>query len=255
MKEVILCKYGELVLKGLNKKSFEAILLGKVKRVLSGLGKFDISYAQSVMYIEPVSDDCDIDEAERRITKVFGLVTVIRAAKAEKSLDEILKVASEYIPDFLYGKSSFKVVGKRSDKRFPLTSPQLSAEVGGAILEVMPSLKVDLVNPEITVKVEVRENAAYLHTGGQKGAGGIPHGSSGKALLLLSGGIDSPVAGYMIAKRGAIVDALHFDSFPYTSERATEKVLELAKEVAAYTVTIKVKVISLTKIKKGVISL
>ena len=252
MKEIILCKYGELVLKGLNKKNFENLLLSKVKRALDGLGEYSVSYSQSVMYVEPLSDDCEFEEAFRRICHVFGFVTVIRAAVAEKTVEDILRVAGEYLPDFLIGKRTFKVEGKRSDKRFPMTSPEISGEVGAVLLEKLPFLSVDLMNPEITVRVEIREKYAYLHAGGVKGAGGIPYGSSGNALLLLSGGIDSPVAGYMIARRGAVVDALHFESFPYTSERAKEKVLLLAKKVAMYTGNIRVRTVSLTRIQEEI---
>ncbi|MBR5140530.1 MAG: tRNA 4-thiouridine(8) synthase ThiI [Clostridia bacterium] len=252
MREIILCKYGELVLKGLNKKTFESILLSKVKAAIAGLGEFSIYYSQSVMYVDPIDDNCDFEEAFKRICRVFGFVSIIRAAKAEKTVEDILAVASEYLPDFLYGKKTFKVEGKRSDKRFPMTSPEISGEIGGVLLDKIPGLSVDLVNPEITVRVEIREKYAYLHAGGVKGAGGIPYGSSGKALLLLSGGIDSPVAGYMMARRGAVVDCLHFESFPYTSERAKEKVLELAKKVAKYTGNLRVRVISLTKIQEEI---
>ncbi len=250
MKEVILCKYGEIVLKGLNKSYFESMMVNQIKRRMSGLGECEITYAQSVLYIEPLNDEFDFEEALRRVKTVFGIVTVIRAAACEKTVEAIKETAAEYLPDFLRGAKSFKVAGKRSDKRFPLTSPQIAAEVGHALIEAMPEIEVDLFNPERVVHIEVREHAAYLHAEGEKGAGGIPCGSSGRAMLLLSGGIDSPVAGYMIAKRGATIDAVHFESFPYTSERAKEKVLELAKLVTEYTGKMNVHIISLTKIQE-----
>ena len=250
MREVILCKYGEIVLKGLNKSYFESTMVSAVKRRMAGLGNCEIRYGQSVLYIEPLDDDFAFEEALRRVKCVFGIVNVIRAASCEKNLESILATAKEYLPDYLRGAKSFKVTGKRADKRFPLTSPQLSAEVGGAILSAMPKIEVDLYNPEKLVHVEIRENAAFLHADDSRGAGGIPSGTSGRALLLLSGGIDSPVAGYMVAKRGAVIEALHFESFPYTSERAKEKVLELARLVTEYTGKMNVHVISLTKIQE-----
>ena len=250
MREVILCKYGEIVLKGLNKNYFESTMVSAVKRRMAGLGNCDIHYGQSVLYIEPLDDDFAFEEALRRVKCVFGIVNVIRAASCEKTLDAILATAKEYLPDYLRGAKSFKVTGKRADKRFPMTSPEISAEVGGAILSVMPKIDVDLYNPEKLVHVEIRENAAFLHADDSRGAGGIPSGTSGRALLLLSGGIDSPVAGYMVAKRGAVIEALHFESFPYTSERAKEKVLELARLVTEYTGKMNVHVISLTKIQE-----
>jgi len=250
MREVILCKYGEIVLKGLNKSYFESTMVSAVKRRMAGLGNCDIHYGQSVLYIEPLDDDFAFEEALRRVKCVFGIVNVIRAASCEKNLEAILATAKEYLPDYLRGAKSFKVTGKRADKRFPMTSPEISAQVGGAILSVMPKIDVDLYNPEKLVHVEIRENAAFLHADDSRGAGGIPSGTSGRALLLLSGGIDSPVAGYMVAKRGAVIEALHFESFPYTSERAKEKVLELARLVTEYTGKMNVHVISLTKIQE-----
>ena len=250
MREVILCKYGEIVLKGLNKSYFESTMVSAVKRRMAGLGNCEIRYGQSVLYIEPLDDEFAFEEALRRVKCVFGIVNVIRAASCEKNLESILATAKEYLPDYLRGAKSFKVTGKRADKRFPMTSPEISAQVGGAILSAMPKIEVDLYNPEKIVHVEIRENAAFLHADDSRGAGGIPSGTSGRALLLLSGGIDSPVAGYMVAKRGAVIEALHFESVPYTSERAKEKVLELARLVTEYTGKMNVHVIGLTKIQE-----
>ena len=252
MKEIILCKYGEIVLKGLNKSTFERILLKEIRNRISGLGKFDVSCSQSTVYVEPLDDDCDFDEALRRIKNIFGISTVARALAVAKDLDEIIKCSKEYLPPVLKGVSSFKVEGKRSDKSFPLTSPELAGEVGAALLEAVPGLKVSLYEPEVTVRVEIRERYAYIHGDAEKGAGGIPYGSGGRALLLLSGGIDSPVAGYMMAKRGAAVEALHFESIPYTSELAKEKVMSLASLLCEYTGRMKVNVISLTAIQEEI---
>ncbi len=252
MKEVILCKYGEIVLKGTNRKSFESQLLREVKRRAAMIGNYTVRYNQSTVYVEPNDDDAadSIDRMYEQIGKVFGFAGICRAAVCEKNLDSILDIAKEYLPERLRRFSTFKCEAKRSDKQFPLSSPELSCEVGGAVLEVMPNLKVDLNNPDVTVRIEVRESNAYIHAGQDKGAGGMPIGSAGKGLLLLSGGIDSPVAGYMMMKRGMTVDCVHFESFPYTSEAAREKVMQLARELTEYCGKIKVHVISLTHIQE-----
>lgn len=250
MKEVLLCKYGELILKGSNRSYFESLLIREMRTRVKRAGNFDVYYAQSTIYIEPMDGDCDIDLALENAKKVFGIVAINRACMVGKNLDAIKSAAKEYLPQFLRGVRTFKADARRSDKSFPLKSPELMREVGGAVLEACPKLKVDVNNPEVTVRVEIRERGAYLHAGAIKGAGGMPSGSSGKGLLLLSGGIDSPVAGYMLAKRGVTLEALHFESFPYTSERAKEKVFELARLLCEYTTRIKVHVISLTHIQE-----
>ncbi len=253
MKETILCKYGEIVLKGLNKPQFEKALSAEMKRRIAPAGDFEIFHSQSILYISPKNDECDIDLAVELAKKVFGIATVARAAECEKNMDAIIKTAIEYLPEKIRGYRSFKVEGKRGDKRFPLTSPEIAREVGSAVGDLVPDVEVDLKNPDITAKVEIRDDCAYIHAGSEKGAGGIPYGSCGKATLLLSGGIDSPVAGYMMARRGALIDAVHFESFPYTSERAEEKVAELASLVCEYTGKMRMKVISLTEIQEEMV--
>ncbi len=250
MKEILLCKYGEIVLKGLNRGHFEKLLEKELKRRLKLAGSFSVKHLQSTIYVEPLDEDADIEEAFRLCRKVFGITTVARAAETEKDIEAIKETAKKYLPRFLEGKRTFKADARRSDKRFPMTSPEISAEVGGAVLSVCPKLKVDLYHPEVTVMTEIREDKAYIHAGSFQGAGGMPTGSSGKAMLLLSGGIDSPVAGFMIAKRGVLVDAVHFESYPYTSEQARDKVIELAREVSEYCGCIRVHVISLTKLQE-----
>ena len=185
MKEVILCKYGEIVLKGNNRNQFEALLLKELKRRASDLGRFDIRYMQSTVYIEPADDEAEMnfDEMYARCGKIFGLVGICRAVACEKTLDAILETAKAYLPEKLQGIKTFRCEAKRSDKRFPLGSPELAAEVGGAVLSVMPHLKVDLKNPEVTVRIEVRDQAAYIHAGQDAGAGGMPVGSAGRGLL------------------------------------------------------------------------
>ena len=214
-------------------------------------GKFDIYAMQSTVYIEPKSDDCDIASAYEAAKKTFGVVAVSRAVELEKSMDAILSAVAEIMPR-LSGYKTFKVEAKRSDKTFPLTSPEICAEVGGKILDASHGrLKVDVHEPDVVVRVEVRDKNAFITAGQEKAAGGMPVGSNGSAMLMLSGGIDSPVAGYMMAKRGVKVEAVHFESFPYTSERAKQKVLSLAERLTEYCGDIHVHVISLTHIQEA----
>ncbi len=235
-KEILLCKYGEIVLKGANRKYFEDMLCRQLRRKAKAHGTYEIYRSQSTIYIEPkdAMAEADMDGMMADAGKVFGIVAICRAAVCEKNMESILACVKSYIPPYLEGKRTFKVESKRSDKHFSLDSMQISAEAGGAVLEVCPRMRVDVRHPDVTVKVEVREFAAYVHAGPMKGAGGMPVGSNGRGLLLLSGGIDSPVAGYMMAKRGLEIEAIHFESFPYTSEMARDKVLRLAQIVSAY---------------------
>lgn len=252
MKEVILCKYGEVILKGANRSDFEQKMLKQLRQRARRVGNYKVFYSQSTVYIEPLDDESidAIDEMMYQAKHVFGFVGVSRAFACEKNLDTILEVVKNELAPRLKRYKTFKAESKRSDKKFPMKSPEISAEVGGAILSSVPGIKVDVKDPEVVVRVEIRENEAYVHAGQEKGAGGIPYGSSGRGLLLLSGGIDSPVAGFMMAKRGVQLEAVHFESFPYTSERAKEKVLELAKELTTYTMRLRVHVVSLTKIQE-----
>ena len=252
MKEVILCKYGEVILKGANRSDFEAKMLKQLRQRARRIGNYSVYYSQSTVYIEPLDDDAidAIDDMYDQAKHVFGFVGVSKAVACEKNIDTIISVAKEIMPERLRGYKTFKVEAKRSDKRFPMTSPEIAGEVGGAILSCVPKIKVDVREPEIVVRVEIRDKEAFVHAGQEKGAGGIPYGTSGRGLLLLSGGIDSPVAGFMMAKRGVQLEAVHFESFPYTSERAKEKVLELAKVLCDYTMRIRVHVISLTEIQE-----
>ena len=250
IQEVILCKFGEVVLKGANRQNFESQLIKELRRRASPHGTFKIYFKQSTVYVEPTNEFCDMDGMYESAKKVFGIVGVNRAAVCEKNLESIKAKALEYLPEKLAGKRTFKVEGKRSDKRFPLTSIELSKEIGGVILSSVRGIKVDVHNPEVVVTVEVRDEYAYIRAGQEPGAGGLPTRSAGRGLLLLSGGIDSPVAGLMMAKRGMDIEALHFESFPYTSERAKEKVMQLAQEMTEFCSKIHVHVISLTHIQE-----
>ena len=253
MKEILLCKYGEIVLKGANRRYFEDSLCKTLRFRAKHYGNFKIDRSQSTLVIEPLDEFADIDGMFETASKVFGIVGISRCAVCEKDMKAIEATVKEYIPAFLEGKKTFKVEAKRSDKRFPLDSMQICAQVGGYVLETVKGIRVDVHNPEVVVHVEIREFAAYIHAGQFKGAGGMPVGTNGKALLLLSGGIDSPVAGYMIAKRGVMLEAVHFESFPYTSELAREKVFQLAREVAQYAGSFNVHVVSLTHIQEELV--
>ena len=253
MTEVLLCKYGEIVLKGANRAYFEDMLCKELRKRAKKCGNFEILRAQSTVYIEPLDDFCDMDAMLCEAQKVFGIVAIARAFVCEKSLEAISEAAREFIAPEIRKYKTFKVEAKRSDKRFPLDSMDLSREIGGVLLEANPRVKVDVKNPDIIVKVEIRERAAYIYAGHHKGAGGMPVGTNGKGLLLLSGGIDSPVAGYMMAKRGVKLEAVHFESFPYTSERALQKVLDLAKIVSDYSGEIYVHIISLTHVQEELV--
>ena len=250
--EVILCKFGEIVLKGANRQNFESGLVKELRRRASPFGTFKIYFKQSTIYVEPQNDECDMDGMYDAARKVFGIVGVNRAAVCEKTMESIVETAKSYLPEKLAGKRTFKVDAKRADKKFPLKSPEISAEIGGVVLSTVRGIKVDVKNPDVIVTVEVRDDHAYIRAGQEPGAGGLPLRSAGRGLLLLSGGIDSPVAGCMMAKRGLEIEALHFESFPYTSERAKEKVMQLAQEMCEYCAKIHVHVISLTHVQEEI---
>ena len=234
MKDIILLKQGEIVLKGLNRKYFEQKLISNVIRRLKDFGVFKVYAVQSTVYVEPQDPSCDMDGAFEALKTVFGIISMTRAAACEKNKDAIVEKSKEYLGHELRAAKSFKVESKRSDKAFPMTSIQLSQYVGGELAEAFPDIKVDVHTPELTVHVEVRDFAAYVHSMPVPGAGGMPVGSNGRAVTLLSGGIDSPVSTYMIAKRGVHMIPVHFFSFPYTSEAAKEKVIELSRQLSAY---------------------
>ncbi len=234
MKEIILLKLGEVVLKGLNRHRFEEALLQNIRRRLAGLGQFDVRERQSTICVSPRSEDADLFSAQERLSKVFGLASLTRACEVEKNMDAILNAAAEYLRLPLSGVRTFKVESKRSDKKFPLNSPQICNQAGSFLLSRFPNLKVDVNHPDYTVRIEIRDTAAYVHGNAERGAGGIPVGTGGKAAVLISGGIDSPVAAWMMARRGVELTAVHFASPPYTSERAEQKVKDLLARVGAW---------------------
>lgn len=252
MNDMILLKQGEIVLKGLNRRYFEDKLISNAKRRLAPYGKFDVSATQSTVYIEPQSDDCDMDGALEAMMKVFGVVGVTRALACEKDKDAIFEAARAYLADDMRAAKSFKVESKRSDKGFPMTSIELSQYVGNLLSDAFPDIEVDVHNPELVVSLEVREKAAYVHAKSLPGAGGLPVGANGRAVTLLSGGIDSPVSSYMIARRGIHLIPVHFFSFPYTSEQAKQKVLDLAKLLTDYCGRLTVEIVPFTHIQEEI---
>lgn len=253
MKEIILLKDGEIVLKGLNRRTFEDVLKKNIRHAISHLGSFEIKSAQSIIYVKPLSDDIDLDEACLKISRVFGIVSYSRAAICEeKTLESIIATAPVYLEKELKAVKTFKVEARRSDKRFPYKSPEICAELGGVILDKFPHLSVDVHNPDLIVNVEVRDFGAYVHGAAHKGAGGIPVGTSGNAAILISGGIDSPVAAYMMAKRGLKLTSVHFASPPYTSKRAEDKVVRLLRRVSRYAGKMTMYTVPFTKIQETI---
>ena len=252
MNDIILLKLGEIILKGLNRRYFEQKLMANVRRRLAPIGKFRVYCIQSTVYVEAQEDGADIDAAIEALTRVFGIVAIVRAAACEKDKDAITRLAKEYLREDMERAKSFKVESKRSDKSFPMTSIELSQYVGGELSEAYPNVRVDVHEPEFTVHIEVRDLAAYVHGAPIPGAGGMPVGSNGTAVTLLSGGIDSPVSSYMIAKRGVHLIPVHFFSFPYTSQQAKEKVIELAQIITAYCGKMTMEIVPFTHIQEEI---
>ena len=252
MKEIFLLKLGEIVLKGANKRQFESRLRQNVRRRMKNYGNFDVYIMQSTVYVEPMDENCDVDGAWEACRSIFGVVSLCRCRPCEKNVDAIFEAIENYLGEDLDCADSFKVESKRSDKRFPLNSIQLSQEIGGRLAEAHPNVRVDVRHPDYTVYVEVRDLAAYVHGPAEPGAGGLPTGVGGRSMVLLSGGIDSPVAAYMIAKRGVEIEAVHFFSYPYTSQLAKDKVVELARLVSRYSGRMTVNVVSFTEIQEAI---
>ena len=248
--ELFLLKMGEIVLKGLNRRRFEERLMGNLQRRLHPYGRFRAISRQSIVYVEPLEETCDLDGAWESMKQLFGIVGLSRAKSCEKNPDAFFQAACAYLDEDLKNAKSFKVESKRSDKTFPMTSIELSQYVGGLLSEAYPHLKVDVHNPELIVHLEVRDFAGYVHANPEPGAGGLPVGVGGRAVALLSGGIDSPVACYMMAKRGLALEMVHFFSYPYTSNEAKEKVLELASLLTGYCGRLTVNIVPFTGIQE-----
>ena len=252
MNEIILLKLGEVVLKGLNRRSFEDKLMSNIRRRLQHCGKFQVVSRQSTIYVEPAGEGCDMEEAYALCKRVFGVIAVTRARPCPKDKDAMVSCAKSYLGDQLARAKTFKVETKRSDKHFSMNSMEISQYVGGMLHDAYPHLKVDVHDPELCVHVEVREKAAYVHGPSEPGAGGLPIGMGGKAVSLLSGGIDSPVASWMIAKRGVQLELVHFFSPPYTSQQAREKVVALARELTPWCGRMTLHIVPFTEIQEEI---
>ena len=252
MQEMILCKLGEVVLKGLNRRSFEDKLIANLRRRTAKCGNFRVYSKQSTIYVEPVDESCDLDRAFDACRKVFGIIAVSRALPCEKDVQAIIATAKSYLHEEMSRARSFKVESKRADKTFPLTSIQLSQQVGGALHQAYPNMAVDVHNPELTIFIEIRDTAAYVHGPAQEGAGGLPLGMGGTAVSLLSGGIDSPVSSHMMARRGVALEMVHFFSPPYTSEAAKEKVIELAQKLTPWCGRMTLQIVPFTEIQEEI---
>ena len=252
MNEIFLMKLGEVVLKGANKRQFENRLRGNVRRRMEPYGNFDVYILQSTVYIQPLDDQADLDGAWEACHSIFGVVSLCRCRPCEKDVDAIFRAVVEYLGEELELAESFKVESKRSDKAFPMTSIAISQEIGGRLAERYPECRVDVHKPGYTVYVEVRDLAAYVHGPAEPGAGGLPTGVGGRGMCLLSGGIDSPVAAYMMARRGMEIECVHFFSYPYTSQLAKDKVLELARLVTRYCGRMTVNMVSFTQIQEAI---
>lgn len=248
MEKIILVRYGEIHLKGQNRPFFENMLLTNIKKSLRDFPEIKVIHAQGRIYIENVQDEREVMD---KLSRVFGIISMSPAWKTGKEMDEITYMVKYVMKEALESReeATFKVESRRSDKKFPLNSMELSREVGACLLKEFPRLKVDVHNPDIKIQLEVRE-FAYAYYKNIPGAGGMPVGTNGKATLLLSGGIDSPVAGWMIAKRGVELSAVHYHSFPYTSDKAKEKVLDLARILTRYCGSMRVYVVPFTEIQQ-----
>lgn len=252
MKEIILLKQGEMVLKGANRYKFEDLLLRNVRNAIETLGKATVFSKQSTVFVDFEDENTDMKEAEDRLCRVFGAVGVTRAAVCDYEFGTMLSQAAEYLRPALTFAKTFKVVARRADKTYPKKSPEIAAELGGKLLSEFPNLNVRMKDPEVTVFAEVREHRIFVHTDPKRGAGGLPCGIGGHGLLMLSGGLDSPVAGYMMARRGMKISAVHFESPPYTSERARQKVEKLARLVSRYSGKMSVFVVHFTDIQEQI---
>ena len=250
--EMLLLKLGEVVLKGLNRRTFEDKLVNNVRRRLRKCGSFQVYVRQSTIYVEPQRDDCDMEAALTAARQVFGIVSVVRAVPCEKTVEAIVATAREYLAGEFAQARTFKVESRRADKSFPMNSIQISQAVGGDLADAFPGVAVDVHNPDLTVHVEVREKFAYVHGPALPGAGGLPVGTGGHAVSLLSGGLDSPVSSWMMARRGVQLEMVHFVSPPYTSQQAQDKVLELARLLTAYCGTLVVHIVPFTEIQEEI---
>ena len=247
-----MAKYGEMALKGLNRGSFERVLLKNMRQKLKKIGSFDLSAAQSIVTVTPKDELYNSNDVKKTLGKIFGISAFSCACLCPKDMDKIIEKALEYCKEALLEVRTFKVNAKRADKKFPLISPEICIALGDAVLEKFAHLKVDVHNPELVITVDIRDHNAFVSYNSYKGIGGMPYSCNGLASLLVSGGIDSPVAGFMMAKRGVTLDFIHFFSFPYTSLQAKQKVITLTSILCEYTAPIRLHVVPFTKIQEAI---
>jgi thiamine biosynthesis protein ThiI len=249
-KKIILARIGEIALKGLNRSKFEERLVSNLKRRLNKTGEFKITRSQSRIWIESSDDSVHLEEALQLAVKVFGIVSASIVWRFDGDIGDICEFSRRYVQELLAKQEilTFKVEARRSEKRFPYNSPEICTEVGAFLLEAFPFLTVKVNKPDLVLQVEVREHI-YIYSGRIMGFRGLPVGTAGKGLLLLSGGIDSPVAGFMMASRGMELEAVYFHSFPYTSDRARQKVIDLAELLTLYTGRIRLHIVDFTSIQ------
>lgn len=252
VKETIVIKNGEIALKGLNRNVFEDMLIKNIKSKLAPIGNFKYSKAQSTIYIEPLSSSIDLTLAIAKLKETFGIAGICRTYCCKKSIDLIKQTAIDYFKNELPFAKTFKVEAKRSDKKFIYKSPEICKIVGSYLLNNINNISVDVHKPDAVINIEIRDFGSYIYSTQIKGLGGMPVGSSGKGLLMISGGIDSPVAGYMMAKRGLELCSIHFASPPYTSERAKIKVLDLLKKLSIYSGPITTYIVNFTKFQEAI---
>lgn len=253
MKKIFLIKYGEIALKGLNKPYFERMLMQRIKTALKKFNIINLYRSEGVLYLE-VDENHGDTAVIAEIKKVFGIAYVSIAYETETDIEKISDTAVQFMKDLMGHKDikTFKVSAKRGYKQFHMNSPEICKQVGGDILRQVNEIQVDVHEPDCFIHVDVRRNNSYIYSEKIPGYGGLPLGTNGKGLLLLSGGIDSPVAGWMMAKRGMEIEAVHFHSYPYTSERAREKVLDLAQIIAQYTGKLKISIVNLLNIQQQI---
>ncbi|MBR1988960.1 MAG: tRNA 4-thiouridine(8) synthase ThiI [Firmicutes bacterium] len=251
---ILIVRCGEVALKGMNKPYFERMLVDRIKRNLKSFEGVDVRRHEGLIFVR-AEKDLDIDAIVKQISKVFGVASISKAVEAPSELNAIGDEAVKYMMNLIEerGVKTFKVEGKRADKTFPVKSPDLGRIIGAKILVGCKVLKVDVHQPDVLLHVDVRSDRTYIYEGKIAGFGGLPLGTNGKGLTLLSGGIDSPVATWMMAKRGMLIEAVHFHSYPYTSERAQEKVEDLARIVASYCGRFKMHVINLLPIQEAIV--
>ena len=253
-RHLFIVRFGETALKGKNKSYFEKKLVDRVKKILRKFSGVDVYREEGLVFVSANSENSQ-EELVGEISKVFGISSISPAVETNPNMEDIYETAVNFMMNLIEKESvrTFKVEAKRADKNFPVKSPEIARLVGGEVLKGCKVLKVDVRNPQVCLHVDVRRDKAYIYRKKIQGYGGLPLGTNGKGMLLLSGGIDSPVAGWMMAKRGMSIEAIHFHSYPYTSRRAQEKVEELARQISIYCGDFKLHIVNLLPVQEEII--